>query len=399
MVIRESAPIDRFLGRRGRSISRDAAVRGLGCTLTPSSRAGGEAVERGVEVLASRRNLAWPGLLVVALLPLSGRAQAQTAEAPPFPFLRKAVQLTNDQIESMDKGEVVTKQLKTDDKAEVAAFGVVKVKGTREALLQKLRDVENFRKTPQVPEIAKFAAAPGLEDIAGLTFDDPDLEALKSCKPGDCNVKIGAAGLDRLRKDVDWSAPEAKARATTLLKDLLLSYVKGYLLGGTDAMGLIVDKKSPKALSAEFRTLLKDSPYLPEYLPTFNEYLSAYPKGSLSGAEDFLFWSKDTYGLKPVVSIYHVTLYPRSAPVPGLLVAFKTLYSSHYFNAGLEVMVALDTPEAKTSPGIYLLDLYRARIDPPTGMLSGVLLGKVRSGVEQGVAGNLKHAKARVEGP
>jgi hypothetical protein len=31
-------------------------------------------------------------------------------------------------------------------------------------------------------------------------------------------------------------------------------------------------------------------------------------------------------------------------------------------------------------------------------MLSGVLLGKVKSGVEQGVAMNLKNAKARVEG-
>jgi hypothetical protein len=43
------------------------------------------------------------------------------------------------------------------------------------------------------------------------------------------------------------------------------------------------------------------------------------------------------------------------------------------------------------------MDLNRARIDPPTGMLSGVLLGKIRGGIEQAVAEGLKAAKARAE--
>ena len=46
---------------------------------------------------------------------------------------------------------------------------------------------------------------------------------------------------------------------------------------------------------------------------------------------------------------------------------------------------------------VYLMDLYRTRIDPPTGMLSGVILGKIRAGVEQGVAEGLKVAKSRAE--
>lgn len=48
--------------------------------------------------------------------------------------------------------------------------------------------------------------------------------------------------------------------------------------------------------------------------------------------------------------------------------------------------------------GFYLLDLYRARIDPPSGLLSGVLLTKIRDGVEQGVAEWLRTVKARAEG-
>ena len=77
----------------------------------------------------------------------------------------------------------------------------------------------------------------------------------------------------------------------------------------------------------------------------------------------------------------------------GLLVAYTSAPRSR-----ASWMAAIPTPDAATKPAFYLLDLYRARIDPPTGMLSGVLMGKVKSGIEQGVAMNVKNAKARVEG-
>ena len=155
-----------------------------------------------------------------------------------------------------------------------------------------------------------------------------------------------------------------------------------------------MDKSQPKAFSAEFRTLLRNSPYLAEYVPPFHQYLETYPKGTLPNSQNTIFWAKDTFGLKPVVSIYHSTVYTQETPRPGLLAGVKTLYASHYFNAALEIMAATPTPDGS---GFYLIDLYRTRIDPPTGMFSGVLLGKVKSGVEQGVAMNLKNAKARVE--
>ena len=77
-----------------------------------------------------------------------------------------------------------------------------------------------------------------------------------------------------------------------------------------------------------------------------------------------------------MVSAYHATIYrgPR-----GGLIAHKLIGASHFFNAGLELLAAVPTPDGK---GLYLLNLYRTRIDPPTGMLGGVLMGKVRDGIE-----------------
>lgn len=315
---------------------------------------------------------------------------AQAPEAPPRPFLRKVIQLNDAQLAAMERGEVVTKQLSTPDKAEIAAFGVVKVKGTTETLVERARDLQNFRKVPEIPEIGRFSTPPRVEDLQGLNWPDPDIDALKSCKPGKCDVKVGTGGLERL-KAIKWSDADARAKVVALIRELMTAYVAAYQAGGTDAMGTVVDKEKPKALSGEFRELLKNSPYLAEYVQPFHDYLAAYPKGSLPETRDALYWTKDTFGLKPVVSIYHATLYKGDR---GVLLANKQIYASHYFNAGLEIIAAVDTSEPG---GFYLLDLYRTRIDPPTGMLAGVLLGKVKGGVEQGVAMNLKNAKAKVE--
>lgn len=51
------------------------------------------------------------------------------------------------------------------------------------------------------------------------------------------------------------------------------------------------------------------------------------------------------------------------------------------------------TPDGQ---GLHLLSLFRTRLDPPTGMLAGVLMGKVRSGIETGVRENLTTARERL---
>ncbi len=55
----------------------------------------------------------------------------------------------------------------------------------------------------------------------------------------------------------------------------------------------------------------------------------------------------------------------------------------------------MDAPAGEK--GFYLMDLHRVRIDPPTGMLSGVLLGKIRGGIETAVTERLTTAKTLAE--
>jgi hypothetical protein len=333
------------------------------------------------------------GLLALASLDVA-LALAQAGEAPPRPFLRKVIEWGDQQLAALDKGEVVTRQLPGADKPEIAAFGAVKIAATRAKFVERVSDIKDFRKVPQVPEMGVFGTPAKLEDMAALTLEDGDFDVMRKCVPGNCNFKLGAAGIERLQKEVKFDAPDAKAKVLGILKDQAVAYVNAYRQGGTDAMGALATRKEPRLLSSEFKLLLKQSPYLPEYLPALNAYIDAYPKGTLTGAKDIIFWTKDTFGLKPVLSIYHLTVWNDPAQ-KGAVVAIKQLYASHYFNAGLDLIVAVDADGGKS---LYLLELYRGRIDPPTGMLAGVLLGKVRGGVETAVAENLKHARVKLQG-
>ena len=199
-------------------------------------------------------------------------------------------------------------------------------------------------------------------------------------------MKLGTKGLEMVSK-IDWKAADAEKQAVVIFNQGIVDYVTAYQQGGTDAMGNVLDKKQEKSRAQEYRTLLAHSPYLVDYVQEFNDYLAAWPKGKLAGADDVLYWTKDTFGVKPVVAAYHATFYksPR-----GALISTKLLGATHFFNAGLEILAGVPTADGK---GLYLLDLYRTRLDPPTGALAGVLMGKVRDGIETGVKENLKTAR------
>jgi hypothetical protein len=320
---------------------------------------------------------------------LAGAPFALAQEPPPRGFLRTVIKLDDAQLAAIERNEVVTKLLPTTEKAEIAAFGAAKTAGSPEALLRLARDVQRFRKVPQIPEMGLFSNPPKIEDLRGLTVPPDDLAALKRCKPGSCDVKIGTKGLEIVSK-IDWSARDAEARANEVFKQAIVDFVTAYQQGGVDALGDIQDKKTAKQRSQEHRTLLANSPYLVTYVKEFNDHLAAYPKGQLAGTEDILYWTKDTFGLKPVVSVYHMCLFKSDR---GALVTNRQVAASHYFNAALEILAGVPTADGR---GLYLLSLYRTRLDPPTGMLAGMLMGKVRGGIETGMAENMKVARERL---
>src|ERR1051325_1415071 len=113
-----------------------------------------------------KRSLSATSLAGLVALTPAGPVQAQ--EPPPRPFLRKVIQLDDAQLAAMEKGQVVTKMLPTTDKAEIAAFGVVRTAGTVDKLITLARDVQKFRQVPEIPEMGRFSTPARVEDLKGL---------------------------------------------------------------------------------------------------------------------------------------------------------------------------------------------------------------------------------------
>jgi hypothetical protein len=324
-------------------------------------------------------------------------AWAAAEGTPAQVFLRNVVRFAEAEVRSVDAGRIVTKQLPAADKPEIAAFGAVRVRADKAAALRRFREAGFLRHAPSVLESGRFSSPPSPGDLEGLSLEDADVEAARKCRPGDCALKLASSAIERVRDEVVGPLAEAKPKATALVRRMLVEYVTAYQTGGISALATYNDKEKPLEAPAEFRKLLAASPFLVEYVPEFHRYVEDYPRGRLDGVEDFFYWTKDKFGPKPTISVYHVTLWqdPRS---PGrTVVCSKRIYASHYFQAGLDLVALVDAPSGQK--GFYLMDLHRVRIDPPTGMLSGVLLGRIRGGIETAVSERLEAARSLAEAP
>ncbi len=298
----------------------------------------------------------------------------------------------------MEQGQVVAKVLETNNKTEVAVFGIVWINGSIDTFIKWQKDIERFEAGDAVLAIKKISEPPALSDFDTLAFPEDDLDALHKCEIGDCAVKTGAEGLVRLQRDVDWSAPDAHDQADRLIRQLVLEHTREYLRAGDEGLGEYRDKKRPLFLEEEFDGLLKNSPYLVEYLPEFNRYLDDYPNAELPGAEDFFYWSKVKFGLKPTVRLNHVVIYPfEREGRKSVVIGSKMLYASHYFHTALELKVLVRDSTKPAAKGFYLVSLNRSRSDGLTGLFGGIVRSKAQSEAQKGLAAALGSAREALE--
>jgi hypothetical protein len=288
-------------------------------------------------------------LFLISTLAL-GSLRAQTLSPQLQTFLRQQLQFSDQSIDDLRKGKAVAKILPS-EKQEVAVFGIVLVRVPADFFVDCFRDIESYKKGASILEVKKFSDPPKMEDLSQLTIDKDDLADLRNCKVGDCAVKLPSRVILRVQKEINWSSADAERQATELARNVLLQYVERYLTGGNEQLSEYSDKKQPLRVAEQFDAILKASPYIFDYDPEFYGYLSDYPKKHLDGVEDFLYWSKEKFGLKPVISVTHVSIY-RKPERNVTLIASKQIYANHYFEASLGLTVALAASQ-NPDPSFY----------------------------------------------
>jgi hypothetical protein len=326
------------------------------------------------------------------ILSCSVSALAQNSEDEFHRILQERVAFDQADFVALQQGQTVVKLLPVQDKREVAVSGVVKVQVPAEVFLQSFRESMLSKSSAAILEIGSFSNQPTLDDLKNLTIENRDIEDLKKCVIGDCQLKLSATMIERFRKEVDWEGQDYRNQATHLFKTMLLDYVRDYMARGDVGLIEYHDKANEVRLAEEQRDLLKASGYLNKVLPEFPQQLRAFPKSNVGAVENWITWSKIKFGLKPVFAINHITIYKTDKQVgPQIVIASKQIYANHYFDSSLGLTTFVNIPGA--SSGTFLLYESRSRADGLEGMFSKLKRNLVEDKAVDGLRGILEQSR------
>lgn len=307
-------------------------------------------------------------------------------------FLRMYPKLTEKEIDGIEAGKAFAKILPTEDKAEVVVFGAVYMKIPAERFVEQFRDVESLEDGKSYLTVRKYSTPPDLADMDQLTLEEDDIEDLQSCRVGKCEIQLPSSEMERFRGGIDWGADNVADQVNSLAQQMALEALLEYQQGGNRALGTYRDKDKPLNIAEAFETFLTRRDVLPVYLPEFHQFLRDYPTARLEGAEDFFYWEKVKFGLKPTIRANHAVIYrvSRGEHESDYAIAVKQLYASHYFLVALDLWFCVDDPDRG---GFYLLTVKGSRQHGLTGfkgsILRKVVVGRTRDSMEK-VLGHMK---------
>jgi hypothetical protein len=309
------------------------------------------------------------------------------ARIPPLPIFT-GLGLTAAEIAAVDAGRPVAKVLPWGEPSEVYVFGAVHVDGSPEAYLKGARDVRRLSGTPGYLGIGEIPDKATVADLSALTFEPDDVNALKHCREGACDVQLPTTSIQAFRDGVDFSRPDAAEQANALARPMVLQLLRSYQEGGDRTLGEYRDKQNPARIADQFETMVGRASQLPDVIPELRRYLLDYPKATFANGDSFFYWEKVAFGLKPTIRVNHAVIYHGRADGYDFgAVAVKQLYATHYFHTALDVSVCVDDVAGGTARGFYLLTLKGSQQEGLTGvkgsMLRKIVVDKTRQSLER----------------
>ncbi len=307
-------------------------------------------------------------------------------------YVSRVVHLTPAARRDLMNGAPVTTLLDADPSKEVATFGAVWIGAPIARYVAAIQDIESFERGEAFKITKRISTPPRIEDFAELRLPDDDLADLRTCRVGDCELKLGERPLRALQAEVDWTRNDAPARANQVMRRFAVNYAQGYLDGGDDRLAVYRDSSRPKFVAREFRSMVDAMPSLTTFWPNVRRYLLGYPREPLAGVSSFLYWQEAQFGLKPTIRINHLMV---REGVDDTIVASKMLYASHYFWTAIELRILV--PDPIRGAGFWFVTVNRSRSDGLSGFTGTMIRGRVRREAQNGALAALRLTKSRLE--
>jgi hypothetical protein len=324
---------------------------------------------------------------LVVLLALSAgmlaAAQGSDIHLDVRAVLTRYLSFSTTELADLQRNKVARHGIDTRAPSEVAVVGAVKVNAPKAAFFARVRDIARFKSSPDVLQIGRFSNPPTLADLAPLTVDKDDFD-VRTCRVGDCGIRLPADLIRRLQQDIDATAPDAQERAAAWFKQILLDDITAYVSGQAGRFSQYDDGERPIRPLDEFAGLLENMPAIGALVPSLPDHLKAFPASRVPDAEDFLYWSKEKFGFAPFITVTHVTIVCQSPST--CVMTTKDVYSSRYIDASLALAIASDA--AGTPDAFYLVYANRSRATALKGGMSWLR----RTVVERRARGSLEES-------
>jgi hypothetical protein len=307
--------------------------------------------------------------------------------------LTRYLQLTTSDLADLQAGKVVKRGLDSTAAGEVGVVGAVRINAPKAKFLTRVRDIVRFKSGPDVVQIGRFSRPPTLDDLAALTVEAADFDR-RGCRVGNCGVRLPAAVIQRVEREIDPGAPDVQQRAAVLFKQVLLDDVTAYVNGSPGRFEQYDDGARPIRPLDEFEGVLRSSPALDALVPGLSDHLKTFPAGRLPDADDFLYWSKERVSMSAAfITVTHVTIVCPSAAT--CVMTTKDVYSSRYLDASLAISVATDSLE--TPSAFYLVYGNRSRANALKGGFSSLKRAIVERRARGNIEQYLRTLKAQME--
>lgn len=297
------------------------------------------------------------------------------------------VEIDADDLRNIHRRQIIAKTLAAGDN-EIAIFLATAIDTDPDTFIEAVRDPEALWRSARIPHVGRFSTPPRLEDVADMRLDRRDVDEIRRCVPGDCDVKLAAAEISRLRG------------ATSIqdeFREMVVERVRLYHERGLDSASSYHDQAVPIEPATISSLLLARSPWLTERAPRLAEYIEDFPSTARPGVESLVYWLETTHTPKPTIQVVHVAIARRDGlegSAPEVFVVSRQVFASHYINGSLAVSVLLHDRAASRR---YLAYVTRVHVDGLDGWFSAVRRYFVERTARDRGAALLEEQRQRIE--
>ena len=339
--------------------------------------------------------------LCVLLLPIGDGAGAQDRRvSSDLERYLATLGFSASDLRSAAQGDAAARLLPTQEGRDVAVVGVIGVRASRAVAIARAIDDPGLI-AAGTSQFGVFGDPPSAADVRSVTFDRSEYRDLRGCHQGDCAFKLSAGEMAAFARDVDWSAPNAKAQADERLRAGLLRLVADYRRRGNAAMPSYSDGDNTVRGADAFAAIAGQAREMAAFAPDVLRYLTTYPAAPPTGARNFVYWSESRIGrLRPTLTVNHVVMF---VPTSGTaILTKKQLYANHYLEGALDMLAIVDVGTAAgasaQAPNVYVIIMRRFRFDNlPVGFFN--VRGRVRSQLIDRTRADLVRTRTAIEKP